>query len=69
MKNIKPVFEWAKLNGDAVIVDRIIVKLLPEFVKHNFKITVQEINSSEIIEVSDELYELIENTAKELIDV
>ncbi len=67
MKNIKPIFEWAKSNGDAAIIDRIMIKLLPEFIKYNFKITVQEISSSETIEVSDELYDLVENTAQELV--
>ena len=67
MKNIKPIFEWAKLNGDATINDRIVVKLLPQLVKHNFKITPELVESSEMVEVSSELYELIKNTAQELV--
>ncbi len=67
MKNIKPIFEWAKLNGDASVIDRIVIKLLPAFIQHDFKITSQLIESSENIEVSDELYELILSTAQELV--
>jgi len=67
MKNIKPVFECAKQNGDATVIDRIVIKLLPQFIKHDFKITSQMIESSDNIEVSDELYNLIEDTAIELV--
>ena len=67
MINIKPIFEWARLNGDATISDRIFIKLLPEFIKHNFKSTPELIESSESIEVSQELYELIKTTAQELV--
>jgi len=67
MKNIKPIFEWAKLNGDASVIDRIVIKLLPAFIQQDFKITSQLIESSENIEVSDELYELILSTAQELV--
>ncbi len=67
MKNIKPIFEWAIQNGDASITDRIVIKLLPQFIKHNFKITSQQITTDKTIEVSDELYELIKSTTQELI--
>ncbi len=67
MKNIKPIFQWAKQNADATIIDRIVIKLLPQLIKHNCKITPQSIESSEHIEVSQEIYELIVKTAQELV--
>jgi len=67
MKNIKPVLEWAKQNADATVIDRIVIKLLPQLIKHNYKITPQSIESNTNIEVSQEVYELMLKTAQELV--
>jgi len=66
-KNIKPVLDWANANGEAKITDRIFMKLLPYFLKENLQITEKMVNSTQSIEISNELYELVCNMAEELV--
>jgi len=67
MKNIKIIFDWAKEHGDAKVIDRILVSLLPELLKNNIKLTSETIELSKTIEVSDELYESIKAKSEELV--
>lgn len=66
-KNIKPIFDWAIKNGDANIVDRIIVKIIPQIIKENIQLTTKSIKSSEKIEVNEEFYNLTKEKAEELV--
>jgi hypothetical protein len=67
-KDVKPIFDWAKTNGDANIYDRILMKVMPQLLKENIKITSNSIKESSTIEVSSELYDLIKDKAQELIN-
>lgn len=66
MKDVKPVFIWAKEYGDANIYDRIIMKILPNLLDQKINLTSNLIDDSKVLEVSDELFELILQTAQEL---
>ncbi|MEA3521743.1 MAG: hypothetical protein U9R50_02080 [Campylobacterota bacterium] len=66
-QNVQPIFEWAKLHAEAKISDRIIIKLIPEFLKHGVEITEETLENEEYIEVPEELYELIKTTAESLV--
>lgn len=68
MRDIKPVFAWAKELGDANIYDRILVKTLPTLLAANIQLTSEEIDQREQIEVSDHLYALIKQVAEALVD-
>ena len=63
------IFDWAKAHGDANIYDRILMKLMPELLKENIRLTSETIENSEKIEVSDEIYDLIVQKAEELTGV
>ena len=65
-KDIKPIFDWAQQHGDSKITARVLVKLLPLFLKDGLEITENTINSSEKVEVSEELYEVVKTTVEEL---
>ncbi len=67
LKNIIPVFIWAKANGEATVVDRILVKIVLELLKSDIKITKEKINTQETIEVDSHLYELIKTTAQNIV--
>ncbi len=67
-KDVKPIFDWAKTNGDANIYDRILMKVMPQLLKENIKITSNSINESVTIEVSSEIYDLVKNKAEQLIN-
>lgn len=67
-KDVKPIFDWAKTNGDANIYDRILMKVMPQLLKENIKITSNSIKESSTIEVSSKLYDLIKDKAQELIN-
>lgn len=67
IKDIKPILNWAVANGEAKIIDRILMKLLPQFIKIGLKVTEQAINDSKIFEVPSELYSLVQSTAEELV--
>jgi hypothetical protein len=66
VKDAKHIFSCAIANGEAKIVDRILVRVLPELIKSNQKLTSESILASESIEVSDELYDYIRSVAQEL---
>ena len=67
LKDVKPLFLWAKQRGDANIYDRIIIKIIPNLLKENIKITSQQIDNQEEILVSEEIYKLILETAQSLV--
>lgn len=67
MRDVKPVFVWAIGNGEAKIVDRILVRILPQLLKSNANITTSSIEESEAIEVAGDIYELVKQTAEELV--
>ena len=67
MRNIKPIFIWAKERGDANIYDRIIMKALPQLVKTDLKLTSKMIEEEKSIEVDENLYNVILNITQELI--
>lgn len=65
--DIKPIFLWAKENGDANIYDRIIVKIIPYLLKSDIKLTSQNVDEQNEILVSQEIYNLILDTAESLV--
>ena len=68
-RDLKPLFLWAKKNGDANIYDRILIKIIPSLVAHNIKLTAESIESSESIFVSISLYTLVQSAAEGLIGI
>ncbi|MEA1892044.1 MAG: hypothetical protein U9N33_04955 [Campylobacterota bacterium] len=66
-RNVIPVFRWASANADATVVDRILVKILPEILNSSKNITRELIESSQIIEVDLSLYDLIKKTAEGIV--
>ena len=65
--NAKPVFKWAKQNGETKIIDRILVRLLPELIKHDLQVTSGSICEMSELDVSDELFDKIKSMAEELV--
>jgi uncharacterized protein YfeS len=65
--DIKPLFEWAVANGEAKIVDRILMKLMPQFLKEGHRVTSAKIEDLDSFEVSDELYSLVKEMAEEFV--
>ncbi len=66
MKDVKPIFTCAKANGEAKIVDRILVRILPELIKHGQKMTSDSIDQAVTLEVPNELYQHIRGVAQAL---
>lgn len=69
MKDAKHIFTHAKSIGESKIVDRILVRVLPELIKYDKKITSTTIEESEELLVPDELYSYIRDVARELTGV
>lgn len=67
MCDLKPLFIWARDHGDANIYDRILMKVMPQLLKENIKLTSEFIENTEVIEISNELYNLILEKTEELI--
>jgi len=67
VKNIIPIFVWAKANAEATVVDRILVKIVPEMLKAGETITKNSIDTSKSIEVRMPLYNLIKQTAEGIV--
>lgn len=66
-KDIKPVFNWAVANGEAKIIDRILMKLLPQLLKSGYKLTEETVTESKTLDVSEELFNSVKNLAEELV--
>lgn len=67
-KNLKPLFLWAKERGDANIYDRILIKIIPVLLKENIHLTTNNIDSSDTIEVSQEVYDFVLIKTQELVN-
>lgn len=67
MCDLKPLFIWARNHGDANIYDRILMKVMPQLLKENIKLTSEFIENTEVIKISNELYNLILEKTEELI--
>ncbi len=67
MKNITPVFRWAKVHGESVVVDRILVKIVPQLLKANLAVSQEKISRDEVIEVDEDMYILILQTAQKVV--
>lgn len=67
LKDVKPLFEWAVVNGDSKIIDRILVKTLPQLVKSGCELTTSSIENSSKVDVPSELYETIKLVTEELV--
>jgi len=69
VKNLKPIFKWAKVNGDVNICRRILIKAMPLLLQHNLKLTTQSIESSRTVEVSQDVYNIVLDIAQEMTGV
>lgn len=67
MKDVKHIFNCAQACGEAMIVDRILVRVLPALVKHDQRLTADGIKASREIPVPDDLYAYIRVVAEELV--
>lgn len=67
MKNAKHIFNCAATKSEAMIVDRILVRVLPALIQHDQKLTANSIKSMEQVMVPDSLYEYIREVAEELV--
>lgn len=67
MNDIKPILEWAKQYGESKIVERLLVKLLPEILKTGEHLTPELIESRESILVDETFYQLIKTSAEEMV--
>jgi len=67
-KDIKPLFVWAIENGDSKIIDRIIMKLIPEFLKRDIKITQDSLSLNDAIYVDSDFFEVVKSTTEKLVN-
>ena len=67
MKNAKHIFNCAIAYSEAMIVDRILVRVLPELVKYDRQLTAEGIKAADQILVPNDLYTYIRKVAEELV--
>lgn len=67
MKDAKHIFVCAKAKSEAMIVDRILVRVLPVLVQHGQMLTTEGIEQAQTLPVPDELYDHIRKVAEELV--
>lgn len=67
MKNLKSVVQWAKQNGEAKIVDRVLLKMLPTLLEKNEKLTSDMLDQMDEVWVEDTLYDQFIAIAEELV--
>jgi hypothetical protein len=64
-KSIKSVLDWAEENGEVKVVDRILVKVMMDLIKH--KVVITAASNFDELEIPDELYQRIKNVAAEIV--
>lgn len=67
MKNLKPLIVWVKQKGEAKIIDRILLKILPQLLEQNQKLTSEMLDQSSEVNVPESLYNLFVETAEQLV--
>lgn len=65
--DIKPVINWAQKNGEAKVVERLLVRVLPDLLEQNIQITAESLNNTHSFEVPDGLYRKFQMVAEELV--
>ena len=66
-KNIIPIFRWAVANAEAIVIDRVLIRIMPQLLNSGVKLTSKGIESSEDIEVDEAVYSLIKETTEEIV--
>lgn len=66
-RDIISLLKWAREHGEAKIIDRILIKLMPDFLHYNCPITAEELNTQEYFNVPASLYEKIQKSAEEIV--
>ena len=67
MKDAKHIFNCAQACSEAMIVDRILVRVLPALMKHDQRLTADGIKAANEILVPDDLYAYIKHVAEDLV--
>ena len=67
MKDIKPLINWAKENGEDFTLLRLLIKSLPELVSFNVKTTTDWIENQQVFEIPDDLYQRLKVVAEALV--
>jgi len=67
MKDAKHIFTCAEACSEAMIVDRILVRVLPELVRYDQRLTADSIKADDQIWIPDDLYAYIRGVAEELV--
>jgi hypothetical protein len=68
MLNVKPVFDWARDNGEVKAVDRILIKVMLLLIKNRITLTVATIDKMETrMALPEELTGAIVRAAEEVV--
>lgn len=65
--DVRNLFKWANEIGDANINNRILAKAMPALIKAKIIITDTMLRGNETIEVPQDIYEIIKESAQELL--
>ncbi len=67
MKDAKHIFNCAAACSEAMIVDRILIRVMPELMKYDQRLTADGVKDSKEILVPSDLYAYIRSVAEELV--
>lgn len=66
-KDIKPLLKWAFNEGEAKIIDRVLLKLMPQILESKLVITQKDIQDAENFFVSQSLYNDFEEVTQQIV--
>ncbi len=66
-KDIIPLFKWAEANGEAIIIDRVLMKNMPEILKYKVEITRSSIMDKKSLKLDSKLFDILKKTIEELV--
>ncbi len=67
MKDVKHIFSCAAACSETMIIDRILIRVMPELMKHDQRLTADGIKAAREVLVPVDLYAYIRSVAEDLV--
>jgi len=67
MVDAKGLFEWAVQEGEAKVVDRVLIKVVPKLLSAGIRVSAEEISAMDSFFVSEEIFEAMREVVEQIV--
>lgn len=67
MNNAKGLFDWALKEGEAKIIDRVLIKVAPKLLAEGIEVSAEDIKNMGSFFVGDEIYSIMKQITEEIV--